>query len=258
MVKELPGSSPSPMNRLIEIAAMVLGGASLFTVCFVAFVTLSGRPIHEVAVIGKLFPAPEEGREERAVEGEGPEGQETAPRNLSDAAVVEASLGLLSAWTLPSPYSTSELRVLSEELKEKRAELEERERSLGRRERTVQEQERGLEERARSLEELRALLEQDEEELLAREQTLARGESAASAAEDARWAEVGRVLEGLEDEQAGKRLLEYTPQEAARVLAGMEDEQRAGEILNQVQGARWKEYVDAYTAAKARAPSRRK
>ena len=38
--------------------------------------------------------------------------------------------------------------------------------------------------------------------------------------------------------------------------AALGDETRAGEILNQVPGASWKEFVDAYTAEKARASSR--
>jgi hypothetical protein len=46
------------MNRLIEIAVMAIGGLSLFLVAFVGFASLSGKDVSQVAVIGKLFPAP--------------------------------------------------------------------------------------------------------------------------------------------------------------------------------------------------------
>ncbi len=248
------------MNRLIEIAAMFLGGVSLFTVCFVGFVALSGTPMNEVAVIGKLFPAPEEesaGAEPGAAVVESTE-ERQKPKNLSDAAVLEASLGVLSAWTLPSPYSTSELRALAEELKTKREEIDQRERALGRRERAVQDEEGELEERQQSLAELRSQLEGLRQELDARERALVRKEGESAATETARWAAVGRVIAELEGEEAGKRLQEYPPEEAARILSTLGDDARASEILNQLAGPRWKEYVDAYTAERARMPAKRR
>ena len=48
------------MNRIIEIVAMAVGGLSLFLVCFVGFVAMSGKDMSQVAVIGKLFPPPDE------------------------------------------------------------------------------------------------------------------------------------------------------------------------------------------------------
>lgn len=235
---------------------MTVGGLSLFTVCFVGFVALSGKPVNEIALIGKVFPAPE--KEQKATEP-GAGGEEVQPaKGLSDAAVIEASLGVLSAWTLPSPYSTSELRTLSEELKQKRAEFEQRELALARRERAAQEDERELEERLKSLEELRTHLEGLQQEILGQEQELSRKQSAAAAGEEARWTEVARVIGGLEDTQAGKRLQEYEPAEAAKVLTALGDDARAGEILNQVPSPRWKEFVDAYTAEKARGGKRAK
>lgn len=246
------------MNRLIEIGAMAVGGLSLFLVCFVGFVSLSGRDVREVAVIGKLFPAPPEGEPH----GEAPAGAEHAAeagagehaQNLSDAAVIEASLGVLSAWTLPSPYSASELRVLSEEIKHKREELEQRELALGRRERAVVEDEGELAERLKMLEELREHLESLQAELGERENAVTRLEDAAQASKDARWGEVAGVIGALEEPAAAaKKLLEFPPEEAAKVLRALGDDTRAGEILNQVPPADWKAYVEAYTTEKARA-----
>lgn len=251
------------MNRVIEIVAMILGGLSIFLVFFVGFVAMSGKPVSEIAVIGKLFPAahPAEEGQETGHESAGGHDAEGAPgrteaSHLSDSAVIESSLGILSAWTLPSPYSTSELRQLSTEIKHRHEELEAREQALARRERAVQDEERGLDERRESLEELRKHLESLQKEIVLQEQSLSRKAEASMAGEQARWGEVARVIAGLENEEAGKRIQEYSAAEAAKILRAMGDETRAGEILNQVPGASWKEFVDAYTAEKARVASR--
>src|SRR5688572_10472674 len=216
------------MNRIIEIAAMAIGGVSLFLVAFVGFASLSGRDMSRVAVIGKLFPAPDEEkgtRETVADEAAGPEEDERA-KGMSDAAVIEASLGVLSAWTLPSPYSTSELRVLSEEIKAKRAELEERELGLARRERECEEGERELGERMKSLTELQRHLETLQAELAEREQTVARAEDAFQAGADSRWAAVAGVIAAIEEpEAAAKRLQGYPPEEAAKILRALGDDE---------------------------------
>jgi flagellar motility protein MotE (MotC chaperone) len=247
------------MNRIVEIAAMAIGGLSLFLVAFVGFASLSGRDVSRIAVIGRLFPAPQDPAGEPGAE----EGSEDAPpehdKGLSDAAVIEASLGVLSAWTLPSPYSTSELRVLSEELKKKRGELEERERAPARREHAVQDGETELGERLKSLEELRAQIEGLQGELSERESEVQRRENAIEAGQDAGWAEVANVLATIEETpEAAKKLGEYEPGEAAKILRALGDDARAGEILNAIAPTRWKEYVDAYTAEKSRAGAKKK
>jgi uncharacterized protein (DUF3084 family) len=243
------------MNRILEIFALAVGGVSLFTVALVGFTNLAGKDLSQVAVIGKLFPAPpvEEAHEESApVPAEG-------SAELSDAAVVEASLGMLSAWTLPAPYSASELRVLTEEIKKKRGELEEREQTLARRERVVEADEHELAERSKTLEGLRSRIEELREELSEREVDLARREAALESGSEAGWSEVARVFAGIEETaQAAKKLQEYEPAEAAKILRTLGDDARAGEILNAVEGPSWKEYVDAYSAEKARSASKKK
>jgi len=251
------------MNKIIEIIAMAVGGLSLFLVALVGFASMSGRDVSRIAVIGKLFPTPpEEGAPGETGEG-APSGGETAEEasgseSLSDSAVIEASLGVLSAWTLPSPYSTSELRVLSEEIKRKHGQLEERERTLNRRERAVSEDEHELEERLKTLEELRTHLESLQQELTDKELELQRQESSIEAGKDARWGQVALVIGGIEEPAAAARKLqEFPAEDAAKILRALGDDARASEILNQVDPARWKSYVDAYTFEKARTSKKR-
>ena len=252
------------MNRLIEIVAMSVGGLSFFLVAFVGFASLTGRDVSQVAVIGKLFPSPaphEPDAKDPAAEGAAHDAgaADEHARGMSDAAVIEASLGVLSAWTLPSPYSSSELRALSEEIKEKRAELEEVERALARRERAVQDDEGELAERLKTLEELQKHLENLQAELSEREQAVARQEDAVLASSDSRWTSVAGVVGAIEEPAAAAaRLQEYEPDEAAKILRALGDDVRAGEILNALEESRWKEYVGAYTAEKARAGGKSK
>jgi len=247
------------MNRIIEVAAMAIGGVSLFLVCFVGFAAMSGRDVSQVAVIGKLFPAPK--GEDAHPQDEAAAHPDPAAHGstLSDAAVVEASLGVLSAWTLPSPYSTSELRVLSEEIKRKAGELQERELAVARRERALTASELELEDRRKSFEDLRLDLEELQAELQERELEVGRMESNAQANRDAGWADVAGVIATIDDTPtAARRLQEFEPQEAAKILRALNDDERAGEILNAVEGTRWKEYVSAYTAESRRSGSKRK
>ena len=255
-------SASLPMNRIIEISAMAIGGLSLFLVAFVGFVSLSGKDMSQVAVIGRLFPARAgDAANEHGASAGGDEHAETktGAKGLSDAAVVEASLGVLSAWTLPSPYSTTELRGLSEEIKRKHAELTESERALARREREVQDSETELGDRLKTLTELQKHLESVQVELSEREQAVARRESTLEANADSRWSAVAGVFAAIEEPAAAaKRLAEYEPEEAAKVLRAMNDDERAGAILNALDETRWKEYVGAYTAEKARAGAKGK
>src|SRR5262249_20789211 len=142
---------------------------------------------------------------------------------LTDSQVLDASLGVLGSWTLPSPYSAGELRELSDEVKARQHGLDERAASLDQREHGVQEQSDALAERFKTLENLRASLESYEAELAEREQALERKESAAEQRQTAKWSEVARVIASLESEEAGKRLQEYSPEDAARVLRALGD-----------------------------------
>jgi len=245
------------MNRIIEIVAMVVGGLSLFLVCFVAFAAMSGRDMSQVAVLGKLFPAPV--AHDEAQHEDGGERQPSHKNELSDTAVIESSLGLLSAWTLPSPYSTSELRGMSEELKHKLDELDQREQALDRRERDLQTSEQEVEERLRTLEELRKRLESLQAEIAQREQDVSGKEDAARMGREAHWTDLAAVIGGIDDTSvAAKRLQEFEPAEAGEILRALNDDERASEILNAIDGALWKEYVAAYTASAPVTPSRRK
>lgn len=237
------------MNRIIEIAAIFLGGASLFTVSFVGFAAMAGVPLREIPVFGGLVP------EEAPAEALAPPPTvQRSPRpDRSDVEVIESGLGALGAWSLPAPYTADELRGLVEELKAKLLVLERREAEVTRREAEVEEQLETLAERFASLEALRAELEAYERELDLRAEEVRAAESRSQEADLEKWRDVGTVLAALEPEEAATKLVQYPPDEAGIILRAM-DETKAAAILNAVSTDRWKDYVDAYTRAARSTP----
>lgn len=236
------------MTKLIEAAAMLLGGLSLFAVSFVGFSVVSGTPLRDVAVVGKLLD--HEPLEEAPA---GAAALETLPASRrTERQVIESSLGTLGTWSLPAPFTQEELRALADELQARLKTLDVRETQLDQRERDLESRDGEIAERYSTLEDMRKDLEAFKAELILREQEVRRDEGAREERESARWSGVARVIAGLEDEAAGRRLAAYGPEEAASILLAM-DEARATEVLNQLEGERWKAFVNAYTEARARA-----
>lgn len=231
------------MSKVIETAAVILGGMSLFAVCFLGFALLSGTPLHQVAVIGNLFEPPEiptPGPTEAPAETEA--GREQRPENE----VISSSVGVMGTWNLPSPYTHEELRGLTDELKGKLTVLEMREGHLDEREQQLDEQTDTIAEHFESLERLRAELENFQRELELRELEVVRDEQTTRDQTTAQWRDVALILADLDEDVAGQRLVEYPPEQAAAILRAMTPEQ-ASTVLNAVDPARWKDYVDAYT-----------
>lgn len=239
------------MSKFIEILAMVLGGLSLFLVCFLGFAVLSGKPLSSLPVVGGWIEEPQEESTSVASgsEADGAEVSEAAQRaaraERSETEVVQASIGMMGAWSLPSPYSKTELKELVEEVKGRLKLVESRERDVEERERAVQVDERAVKDQFATLEELQQNLEEFGRELELREREVQTNEADRAERERMKWVKVAGVLGSLDPTEAGLRLVEYAPEEAAHILHAMPDEQ-AGEILNQVSQD-WKAYVDAYT-----------
>jgi len=244
------------MNKSIEIAALVLGGLSLFMVCFTGFAALSGKPLSQLPVVGSLFevepadPAASPSKTREPVESA------ASARRQTDHEVLESNLGLLGAWTLPSPYSQSELQALTDDLKGRSFRLDQREQEIRARELQIAEQMRLSEERLAALEDLRASLERYEKDLSRREQALAKSEASSRQREDKRWLEVARLFDSLSGEEASSFLAEYEPDEAAEILRQLDPDQ-AAEILAGLRSIPsvqdWRIYVDAYSEAASRA-----
>lgn len=239
------------MNRFLELAALSAGGLSLCLVGYAACAKVTGHGEDDVRDFGRWL-AGARGASTGPERSAPPPAASAAPGPAPSSTLVQASLGVLSAWTLPSPYSSAELGALAQELTAKRDELEEHRRLVTRRAEVLEHDERALEERLRALEDLRTRLEGLREELTQRELELLERERAGSSAGALRWAEVAAVLETIEEPAAAARKLqEFEPPDAARILAAFADPDQASLILNAVAPERWMEYLAAYSAERA-------
>jgi len=229
------------MNRVIEIVAMVLGGLSIFAVCFLGFSSLSGVPLSEIPGIGGLFPEPQE--QPPAYEPAGP----SRPReSKSDLQLIQSGLGTLSAWSLPAPYTAEELRSLVDELKAKLLVLDHREGELEEREENLELELETLRERFTALEQLRAELEQYESELDLREDELEAKEVVRDERNRAKWQSMAPVLSSLDPNEAARKIIRYAPEDAAEILHAMADA-AASSILTSIPDESFRDYLDAYS-----------
>jgi len=235
------------MGKFIEILAMVLGGLSLFAVCFLGFAVMSGKSLGEIPGIGR-FVEPEAVAIETA--NLSPEKRTPAPvkkpAKRPSSQVIESAIGVLPTFDLPSPYSQVELTNLVNDLKNTRNALALREKAVGQRELEASDRERTLAERYKLLEKMRSELTDFEHELDLREQEIQRDEDAVDQSAKAKWAETAGVFAELETATAGERIVEYDAEEAAHILRAM-DPAVATEILTAIPPDKWKEYLQAYS-----------
>ncbi len=237
------------MSKVIEIIALVLGGLSLFSVCFLGFAVAGGKSASEIPVVGSMFeqPAPEPAEDEGEAKSSDPANSAAAPRaRRNDRDVIEAGIGVMGAWSLPSPFTQVELKELADELKSKRLAIESRERAILEREQEIGDKLLSINERFEMLENMRLDLEDFEQELRLREEEVKRDEDAQTQRIGQTWMDRASVFAGLSDSLAGEKLLEYEPTEAAQILRSM-DQTKAAKILEQIPDqAKFKEYLDAY------------
>ncbi|MFT5292451.1 MAG: hypothetical protein ACI82F_004539 [Planctomycetota bacterium] len=242
------------MNRAIEIGAMILGSASLLLVSFLGFAVMSGVPLHEVAVIGGLFEGPPEvDADENASMGEYPDsGARAQATTRSPESVIAGSMGLMSAYALPSPYTQAGLQELTDEVKRVSLRLDSRDIELDRREAELAETEDGYEQRLLALEDLQKSLDRFQRDLLERELEVMRDEDAKDQSEVQRFADIAKVLDSFESSQRVGMLTSYEPDEAALILVALSED-----ILNETMAALsvklsaelMREYVEAYSNA---------
>ncbi len=238
------------MGKFIEILAMVLGGLSIFAVCFLGFAMMSGKSLGSVPVIGgAIEPDPSEVAANPTTPNNRTASDASNPPKRTPSQVIGSTLGVMPAFELPSPYSQVELTNLVNDLKNTRNAIALREKAVGERELEAAERERTLTERFALLDEMRDRLMGFEHELDLREQEIVRDEDAVDQATKLKWAETAGVFTELEPLTAGERIVEYEPEDAAKILRAM-DPAVATEILTAIAPEKWKLYLQAYSELK--------
>lgn len=232
------------MNKSIEILVMSLGGFSLFIVALLGFAAMSGAPMSKVPVVGKFFQADKhEPQEENTPVSEDPESPV-----YSESQVVEANVGMLSAYALQPPFTAEALGALASDLKAAKLAFEERLVVVDQREEELDVREELLTEQFLTLEEMRAELDRYEAKLSMQASEVERDLVAKDSEASAQWREVSRLFALGDAEEMTARLQQFGPDEAAQILANL-DQERAAELLNALTEDVWKDYVDAYSKA---------
>jgi len=245
------------MNRSIEIGAMILGSASLLLVSFMGFAIMSGVPLNEVAVVGRFFPDTH-----ISVPGDVPKAApmdttKSSPRPKGTGqgkpldALVANSLGLMSAYSTPSPYTQTQLKELVGQIKARSARLEARSNELDQREASLNEREADNGQKLAALKDLQDHLDSLQKELLAREAEVDGKEETVRLKDNRKYAKIAGVLEGFKPQRRDQLLSQYEPDQAALILQSMTEDIRSKALAGLSEllpPEKVRAYVEAFSA----------
>jgi flagellar motility protein MotE (MotC chaperone) len=238
------------MNSLLKYIAFSVAAIVLFAGSFLIFAALSGAPMHEVAVVGRFFQAPERTGEDAALAVHVPSdlvAEVEQDKRPSRQVLAEAATPL-SAFLLQSPFSAQELSGLQKELKNRLESARRLQIELKQKLDDVGARELQLEERWIELEQIRnGLIEQDLE-LAQRQDELERDARTQGEREDASWTSMAKVFEEGKPKDLAKNLVMFEPDEAARILRAL-PETRASALIRELPRDRYLEFAEAYRRA---------
>ncbi len=253
------------MKPAVKYALMGGGGLVLLFGSFVTFVALSGQPLHKIAVLNLFVKAPEDPGEAapKPPEGEHPGAQPVAatqgekPTTKEDVKAVEQTIGVLGAFSLPSPFSTDQLTELQQQLSRGTKDLKARLAKVEQRERELDDRERDIEQRQLELSEMQKKLVETESGQRMEAEENKRDSSAREARESASWKALSKFFEEGEPAELAKKLLSFDRKEAAKILHALDDE-RASAIVNALPADKYHDYLDAYRAESSRDEAKKK
>jgi flagellar motility protein MotE (MotC chaperone) len=233
------------MNNVLKLTLLAAGSSAGFVGAFTGFSLALGAPIHEIAIVGSLFPAPP--GEETATAGPTPAPVPAVERRP----LRKAGIGVLDVFQIESPFTSSELSELAETLENKLHEVDQRLLEVAERERRAADRAQFLDEQHAALVGLRTGLETWEDELDQREAEVERDEAARAARTTESWVRLAKLFEKGDAAEQSTRLAAYTPDEVARILHQLKPT-RAQELLDSFDPQRWKDYAEAYRTAAPR------
>ncbi|MBK7642523.1 MAG: hypothetical protein IPJ19_05655 [Planctomycetes bacterium] len=259
------------MKPVVKYAAIGAGAIALLFGSFVTFSALSGQPLHKIAILKNFVKAPDEPAEPDTNEHGGDtaehdpqtqgHGSETEPAaepheqpklaSKEDLKALEKSVGVLGAFTLPSPFSSDELTDIQQAMKSKNRNLDTRETKVAQRERELDDREHDLDERQQELSALRKRLADKESELQMLSAEVERDSAARNARDAASWKEISKFFEEGDPKDMAGKLLAFAPAEAAKILRSLDDE-RASALVNALPEQNYRDYIEAYRSLSSR------
>ncbi|MCA9001880.1 MAG: hypothetical protein KDB61_08150 [Planctomycetes bacterium] len=214
------------MNRIILIFAAVTAATLLLVGTFVTAAGMLGADLHELPLVGGLFPAPVEASLDPELNELNTSVEEQVESDLrSPGQVIDNSASPLHAFLLPSPWNSDQLEDLETQLRNRLNALTEAEKDLERRKADLEESQRHLNELQVELESIRSglIAERDETTALEDEVRLK-----AEAEADKRVSSLKQMAtifaDGDPDETATMMMGIYTPADIGVILSGMSPE----------------------------------
>lgn len=237
------------MKSIATAVLMGVGGLGLFGGAFVGFAAMSGTPLHQIAFVKGFVRAPDAPPPTHdstaSVEPEHAPPADELPHAPPDKKTLDASIGVLGSFLLPSPMSATELGGLQQELHEVVSDAKARLERIREREEKLDEWEKTLDSRFASLKALQASLDKHDLEITLREEELKRDESAKTERDAQSWKELAKFFEEGEASKLAAKLMQFEPKEAVKILLALDDE-RASQIVNALPPDKYRAYLDAY------------
>jgi flagellar motility protein MotE (MotC chaperone) len=231
------------MNTTTKYIAGAFGAIALFVSTFICAAAMSGTPLHELAVVGGLFPEPTRASLTAS---------DPAPRIQAEvrpaSEILRNQLSILGSFRMPSEMTSDAILMLQEDLRTRTAALAERESLIDQKQKEVSERESALGERWDELAGLRGHLQDWEEELDQRSRELDRDEAVLEEDERRSWRALADMYAVGDAALAGARLATFEPAEVAQILAGL-DSDRASALLAALPASRYRAFLDAYRTA---------
>ena len=234
------------MNNIAKYVAYGLGAFSLCLGSFLTFAILSGTPLHEMAVVGGMFPEPREIVGTGAGDENPLEELETDTR--SSQMVLDEATTPLQAFVLQSPFSTEHLERLQAELKSAIRANEKLSLELGDTKSELDLQRLHIEDRWNELDLFRDKLVERDIELQALSDELDRDVLAQTEKQKAQWVKASMLFEKGKTKDVARNLVLYPASDAAKILSALEPD-RAAEILSAVPSDKYLEYAEAFRKA---------
>ncbi|MDG1499222.1 MAG: hypothetical protein P8N31_06540 [Planctomycetota bacterium] len=232
------------LNKIIEFAAIGIGGLSLFLASFLVFALSAGIPASQVAIVGGLFPEPEVSKQ--ASSGEVIDGAMPGIVEKTMDDILISHLDRLPTFTIQSPFADDEMAELIDKLKSTKLAYEEGVRNIEEREDALIKRDANLDEKDRILKDHMAALDRREAEMRLVQMELDNGIRVADAAKEAEWATIATGFGGDNYKQHAERLVGYKAEESAMILKYLEADQRQN-ITDVLAAEDFREIMAAYS-----------
>ncbi len=253
------------MKNALNYITYGICGAAILGASFIGYIVISGTPVQDLKGVGPLFAGDVQAEiEPETAPGEITPRQERQADSRGNRQVFADAGMALSAFSLPSPFSVTELNDLEQQLTTKLDALEAREADLDQREAEVERTRNHLADLEVALEQQRSALLAESDNNDARDAELDNksGQVDALSTElkanrQAFLADKARLYADNKAEDAARMLVKAeTPMGAAEILVRL-DATRRTELLEQIElqlPDEFKAYYDAFTQALAAMP----